>query len=74
MKTMSAYIFKINGETEGRTQKVQNDNRTVTTGIRRGIPGCGPLNFNPILHPIKTYGSGCYKLLHGVLPRICFKQ
>jgi hypothetical protein len=69
---MSAYIFKINAETEARTQKVQNSGRSVTTG-NRGVAGCGPQNFTPILYPIKTYGSGCYKLLHGVLPRICFK-
>jgi len=45
---MSAYIFKLNAETEGKTQKVQNDSRTVTTGIRRGIPGCGPQNYEVI--------------------------
>ena len=60
MKTMSAYIFKINGETQGKTQKVQEDNRTVTTGIRRGIPGCGPRNFQIINYRRKVDCAICY--------------
>jgi hypothetical protein len=70
---MSAHIFKLSAENQARTQKIQNTGRAVTTGIYRGVPGCGPQNYTTILYPIKTYGSGCYKLIHGVLPRICFR-
>jgi hypothetical protein len=53
MKSMSAHIFKLSAENQGRTQKIQNSGRSVTTSIYRGVPGCGPLNFNTILYPIK---------------------
>jgi hypothetical protein len=48
MKSMSAHIFKLSAENQGRTQKIQNSGRSVTTSIYRGVPGCGPLNFNTI--------------------------
>lgn len=60
MKTMSAHIFKINAETEGRTHKIQDDSRTVTTGIHRGIPGCGPRNFQLITYIRKVDCALCY--------------
>jgi hypothetical protein len=73
MKSMAAYISGVSASVEGKTQKVQNSQRTVTTSIYPGVPGCGPKNYTPIVYPTKPYGSGCYKLFGGALPRICFK-
>jgi len=70
MKSVSAYTSKIKAETQGKTQKVQNDGRTVTTGLYRGVSGCNPQNYNQIIYPLKSYGSGCFLLLHGK-PRFC---
>ncbi len=58
MKTMAAYIAKLQAENYGITQKVQNDSRSVTTGIYRGVPGCGSLNYQTIIYPRKL---GCSK-------------
>lgn len=58
MKTMSAYISKIRAETEGKTQKVQNSQRAVTTGIYRGVPACGPLDYSKIRFYSK-FRNGC---------------
>ena len=60
MKTISAYTFKLLGENKGRTQKVQDDRRTVTTGIHRGVPGCGPRNFQIINYLRKVDCAICY--------------
>ena len=57
---MSAYTFKLLGENKGRTQKVQDDSRTVTTGIYRGIPGCGPRSFQIINYKRKVDCAICY--------------
>jgi hypothetical protein len=48
MKTMAAYTAKIKAEVEGKTQKVQNSPRAVTTGIYRGVPGCPKQNYSRI--------------------------
>ena len=60
MKTMSAHIFRLSGENKGRTQKIQDDSRTVTTGIHRGIPGCGPQNYQLIFYRRKVDCAICY--------------
>jgi hypothetical protein len=72
MKSMAAYISGVSASVEGKTQKVQNSQRAVTTSIYRGVPGCAPKDYTPILYPTKPYGSGCYKLFGGALPRICY--
>jgi len=59
MKSMSAYTAKINAEVNGKTQKVQNTSTSVTTGIYRGVPGCGPRNFDRIIYPSRRYGFVC---------------
>ncbi len=69
---MAAYISGVSASVEGKTQKVQNSQRAVTTSIYRGVPGCGATDYTPIVYPVKPYGSGCYKI-NGILPRICFK-
>jgi len=50
MKSVSAYTSKLRAEVKGRTQKVQDDDRSVTTGIYRGTAGCGQLNFSQIVY------------------------
>jgi hypothetical protein len=62
MKSMSAYTAKTHAEVKGKTQKVQNTSRSVTTGIYRGVPGCGPRNFQIILYERKVDCSICYVL------------
>jgi hypothetical protein len=62
MKSMSAYTAKLQAENYGRTQKVQNNSTVVTTGIYRGVPGCGPRNFQIILYERKVDCSICYVL------------
>ena len=62
MKSMSAYTSKTHAEVKGKTQKVQNTSRSVTTGIYRGVPGCGPRNFQIILYERKLDCSICYVL------------
>jgi hypothetical protein len=53
MKSVAAYTTKIKAEVEGKTQKVQNDNRSLTTGIYRGVPACGPLNYSQLIYPMR---------------------
>jgi hypothetical protein len=60
MKSMGAYTAKLNAENQGRTQKVQNSSRAVTTGIYRGVPGCGPQNFSLIFYRRNVKCSICY--------------
>jgi hypothetical protein len=48
MKSMGAYTAKIKAEVQGKTQKVQDSSRSVTTGIYRGVPACGPQNYQQI--------------------------
>lgn len=62
MKSMGAYTAKIKAEVQGKTQKVQDTSHKVTTGIYRGVPRCGPQNYQQIIYlknrkcciPIKT--------------------
>ena len=60
MKSMSAYTAKLLAENKGRTQKIQDDNRTVTTGIYRGVPGCGPQSYQLIFYQRKVDCAICY--------------
>lgn len=48
MKSMSAHTAKLNAENQGRTQKVQDSARSVTTGIYQGVAGCGRQNYQKI--------------------------
>lgn len=60
MRSMGAYTAKLNAENLGRTQKVQNDNHTVTTGIYRGVPRCTPEDFSLIFYNKSVKCSICY--------------
>jgi hypothetical protein len=48
MKSMAAYTAQLKAENQGRTQKVQDSSRSVTTGIYQGVAGCGPQNYQQI--------------------------
>jgi hypothetical protein len=48
MKSMAAHTAKLKAENQGRTQKVQDSSRSVTTGIYQGVAGCGPQNYRQI--------------------------
>lgn len=54
MKSLAAYTSKLKAELQGKTQKVQNDSRSLTTGFYRGVPACGPLNYTELVYPVKS--------------------
>jgi hypothetical protein len=59
MKSMGAHTAKLQAENYGRTQKIQNTSSSVTTGIYRGVAGCGPRDFQIIIYPLKRHGYTC---------------
>jgi len=60
MRTASAWLYKQQSETLGKTFKVQDTNIRAMTGIQyRGSIPCGPAPYNQITQKKFVCGSQC---------------